>query len=78
MKERVKKFVEAYRKKTGTVCGTDATTEDFIIEGLAAGKERFGAQICPCRFYPQGKEQAAKEKIYTCPCYEMRTAGECH
>lgn len=75
--EAMRKFSEAYAKKTGTVFCIDTSVTAVVIEGLAKHKDEYGAPLCPCRHY-ENKELEVLSTYWNCPCVPMRERHECH
>jgi len=76
--DRMFKFVDKFREKTGTFGYPDPSMTEMLVEGLARNIEEVGRPLCPCQFFPEGKEEAAKESYWACPCTEMQAAKYCH
>ncbi|MBC8123545.1 MAG: ferredoxin-thioredoxin reductase [Gemmatimonadaceae bacterium] len=70
-------FAESYASKTGTYFCSVPTVTTAVLEGLALHREKYGAMLCPCRYYedPQAEVAAA---YWNCPCVPMRERKECH
>nr|YP_009502208.1 ferredoxin thioreductase subunit beta [Porolithon onkodes]ASB29809.1 ferredoxin thioreductase subunit beta [Porolithon onkodes] len=75
--EAMRKFAEAYAKRTGTVFCIDASVTAVVIEGLSKHKDQYGAPLCPCRHY-DNKELEVQGAYWNCPCVPMRERMECH
>ena len=75
--EAMRKFAEAYAKRTGTVFCIDASVTSLVIEGLSKHKDQYGAPLCPCRHY-EDKELEVRGAYWNCPCVPMRERKECH
>jgi ferredoxin-thioredoxin reductase catalytic chain len=75
--EIMRKFSEAYAKRTDTFFCADHSITNAVIEGLAKHKEELGAPLCPCRFY-EDKEAEVKSSYWNCPCVPMQERKECH
>lgn len=75
--EAMRKFSEAYAKKTGTVFCVDTSVTAVVIEGLAKHKDKYGAPLCPCRYY-EDKQIEVMNAYWNCPCVPMRERHECH
>ena len=50
---------------------------ESVIQGLSNNKEKFGAPLCPCRYYDD-KEDEISLAYWNCPCVPMRERKECH
>ena len=75
--EAMRKFSEAYAKRTGTFFCLDMTVTSVVIEGLAKHKDQYGAPLCPCRHY-EDKHAEVQVAYWNCPCVPMRERKECH
>lgn len=75
--EVMRKFSEAYAKKTGTFFCADLSVTAIVIEGLAKHKDKYGAPLCPCRHY-EDKAIEVANTYWNCPCVPMRERKECH
>ncbi len=75
--EIMRKFSEAYAKRTGTYFCADLSITTAVVEGLAKHKEELGAPLCPCRFY-EDKEAEVKASYWNCPCVPRQERKECH
>jgi ferredoxin-thioredoxin reductase catalytic chain len=77
--QRIRKYVEKYREKTGTTGHPDTSVGDAVIMGLAAHLDELGRPLCPCNFYPD-KQAELKEhgRRWVCACDEMRKWKYCH
>jgi len=75
--EAMRKFSEAYAKRTGTFFCLDISVTAAVIEGLARHKNQLGAPLCPCRHYDD-KQSEAEVAYWNCPCVPMRERKECH
>ena len=55
--KKMRVFVEKYCEKSGTtVSPVEGVTEQVIL-GLAKNVDELGRPLCPCRFYPDKKEE---------------------
>lgn len=75
--EAMRKFSEAYAKRTGTFFCLDMSVTAVVIEGLAKHKDQYGAPLCPCRHY-ENKYIETQIAYWNCPCVPMRERKECH
>nr|YP_009732188.1 ferredoxin-thioredoxin reductase beta subunit [Gracilaria spinulosa]QHS70780.1 ferredoxin-thioredoxin reductase beta subunit [Gracilaria spinulosa] len=75
--EAMRKFSEAYAKRTGTFFCSDASVTAVVIEGLARHKDSHGSPLCPCRHY-EDKSKEVLSSYWNCPCVPMRERKECH
>jgi ferredoxin-thioredoxin reductase catalytic chain len=73
----MKLFAETYAKSTNTFFCSDLEVTESVIKGLANNKEKFGAPLCPCRYY-DSKEDEISLAYWNCPCVPMRERKECH
>lgn len=73
----MRKFSEAYAKKTGTFFCSEPSVTLAVIEGLAKHKDLYGAPLCPCRHYDD-KLKEVDNVYWNCPCVPMRERKECH
>ncbi len=75
--EAMRKFSEAYAKRTGTFFCIDPSVTAVVVEGLAKHKDQYGAPLCPCRHY-EDKKAEVQAAYWNCPCVPMRERKECH
>nr|YP_010196095.1 ferredoxin thioreductase subunit b [Gracilaria caudata]UAD83492.1 ferredoxin thioreductase subunit b [Gracilaria caudata] len=75
--EAMRKFSEAYAKRTGTFFCSDISVTAVVIEGLARHKDSYGSPLCPCRHY-EDKSKEVLSSYWNCPCVPMRERKECH
>jgi ferredoxin-thioredoxin reductase catalytic chain len=75
--ELIRRFAEAYAKRTDTYFCSDPGVTAVVLEGLARHKEQLGAALCPCRHY-EDKQAEAEQAFWNCPCVPMRERKECH
>nr|YP_009314468.1 Ferredoxin thioreductase subunit b [Liagoropsis maxima]SCW22722.1 Ferredoxin thioreductase subunit b [Liagoropsis maxima] len=75
--EAMRKFSEAYAKRTGTFFCVDTSVTAVVVEGLAKHKDNYGAPLCPCRHY-EDKQAEVQAAYWNCPCVPMRERKECH
>ena len=75
--EAMRKFSEAYARRTGTFFCVDTTVTAVVVEGLAKHKDLYGAPLCPCRHY-EDKKAEVQAAYWNCPCVPMRERKECH
>lgn len=77
--EKIRKYVEKYWEKSGTSPHPNSEVTDVVIEGLNKNMEEVGRPLCPCNFYPKGKQQEiADSKEWLCACNEMKQYKYCH
>ena len=75
--DAMRKFSEAYAKRTGTFFCLDTSVTLVVIEGLAQHKDKYGSPLCPCRHYDDKVKEVAST-YWNCPCVPMRERRECH
>ena len=75
--ERVSKLVESYCKKSGTTTHPEPAITESVVLGLAKHLDDLGRPLCPCRFYPDKKEEI-KHRTWICPCDDMQIYKYCH
>lgn len=76
-RERVRTLVENYCRKSGTATHPDASVTEAVSLGLAQNLDELGKPLCPCRFYPNKKEEV-KYRTWICPCDDMQIYKYCH
>lgn len=77
-KEKISKYVEKYREKSGTCSGPDISVSEAVIDGLARNMDEVGRPLCPCNFYPDKKKEVAESRQWLCACDEMKKYKFCH
>lgn len=75
--ERVNKLVETYTRKSGTTTHPMKEVPEAVILGLAQNIDEIGRPLCPCRFYPDKKEEV-NHRTWVCPCDDMQIYKYCH
>ena len=77
--QRIRSYVENYRRKSGTSPHPDPGVTEAVIIGLASNLEEVGRPLCPCNFYPD-KEAEIREhgRRWFCACDEMKKWKYCH
>lgn len=75
--QRIRKFVEKYCAKSGTTTHPDKEVTESVVVGLAHHIDTLGKPLCPCRFYPDKKEEA-KHRTWICACDDMQIYKYCH
>ncbi|ACF13652.1 ferredoxin thioredoxin reductase beta chain [Chloroherpeton thalassium ATCC 35110] len=75
--QKIRKFIEHYCEKAGMQTHEDSSITDSIVVGLAANLEELGRPLCPCRFYPDKKEEL-KHRTWVCACDDMQIYKYCH
>jgi ferredoxin-thioredoxin reductase catalytic chain len=77
--ERIRRYVEKYRQKTGTTGHPDPEVPEAVILGLAAHLEELGKPLCPCNFYADKQAELAEHgRRWVCACDEMKKWKYCH
>jgi len=77
--ERIRKYVEKYREKTGTTSHPDPEVGGAVEKGLALHLDQLGKPLCPCNFYPDKKKELADHgRRWVCACDEMKRYKYCH
>ena len=74
---RIRKFVEKYCEKSGTATHPDHEVTEAVVMGLADNLANLGRPLCPCRFYPDKKEEV-KHRTWICACDDMQIYKYCH
>ena len=75
--KKMRVFVEKYCEKSGTtVSPVEGVTEQVIL-GLAKNVDELGRPLCPCRFYPDKKEETT-HRTWICACDDMQIYKYCH
>ena len=75
--QRIRRFVEKYCAKSGTTTHPDKEVTEAVVLGLAHHIDTLGKPLCPCRFYPDKKEEA-KHRTWICACDDMQIYKYCH
>jgi ferredoxin-thioredoxin reductase catalytic chain len=75
--QRIRKFVEKYCEKSGTVTHPDPDVTEAVVKGLAHHLDTLGKPLCPCRFYPN-KQEEATHRTWICACDDMQIYKYCH
>jgi ferredoxin-thioredoxin reductase catalytic chain len=75
--QKIKKFVEIYCAKSGTVTHPEPGITEAVVLGLAHHQETLGKPLCPCRFYPD-KQAEVKHRTWICACDDMQIYKYCH
>ena len=76
--DRVRRYVEKYRAKSGTSAHPDPDVTEAVVLGLAAHLDEFGRPLCPCNFYPDKAAELAASRRWVCACDEMKRWKYCH
>jgi ferredoxin-thioredoxin reductase catalytic chain len=75
--QRMRNFVEKYCAKSGTTTHPDKEVTEAVVLGLAHHAETLGKPLCPCRFYPDKKEEVT-HRTWICACDDMQIYKYCH
>lgn len=75
--DRMRKFVKTYCEKSGTTTHPVEDVLEGVILGLAANLDALGRPLCPCRFYPNKKEEIT-HRTWICACDDMQIYKYCH
>ncbi|HEX9255905.1 MAG TPA: ferredoxin-thioredoxin reductase catalytic domain-containing protein [Candidatus Angelobacter sp.] len=75
--QKLRRFVEKYCEKSGTTTHPDKDVTEAVVRGLAHHMDTLGKPLCPCRFYPDKKEEA-KHRTWICACDDMQIYKYCH
>jgi ferredoxin-thioredoxin reductase catalytic chain len=77
--QKIQRYVEKYREKTGTTAHADPEVTEAVVTGLAANLEDVGRPLCPCVSYEdKQKELAEHGRRWVCACDEMKKWKYCH
>lgn len=74
---RMQNLFESFSKKSGTVGHPEKEVTDSVILGLAKHLDDLGKPLCPCRFYPDKKDEIT-HRTWICPCDDMQIYKYCH
>ena len=74
---RLEHFVKKYCEKSGTSTHPDASITEAVVLGLARNADDLGRPLCPCRFYPDKREEV-KHRTWICACDDMQIYKYCH
>ena len=75
--QRIRKFVQKFCEKSGTFTHPDKAVTECVELGLAHHIDTLGKPLCPCRFYPDKKEEAT-HRTWICACDDMQIYKYCH
>ena len=75
--KRMRVFVDRYCQKSGTNTHPVEGIAEEVILGLARYTDELGRPLCPCRFYPDKKEEI-KHRTWICACDDMQIYKYCH
>jgi ferredoxin-thioredoxin reductase catalytic chain len=74
---RMRQFVQKYCEKSGTLPHPDSEVTEAVVLGLARNVDDLGRPLCPCRFYPDKKEELT-HRTWICACDDMQIYKYCH
>ncbi len=75
--QRMRRLVENFTEKSGSYTSPVEGVTESVILGLAQNVDEVGRPLCPCRFYPDKKEEI-KHRTWICPCDDMQIYKYCH
>ncbi len=75
--QRMRIFVAKYCEKSGTTTHPVEGIAEEVILGLAKHIDELGRPLCPCRFYPDKKEEIT-HRTWICACDDMQIYKYCH
>ena len=75
--EKIRKFVQGFAEKSGTMVHPNPAVTEAVVKGLASHIDELGKPLCPCNFY-KDKEAEAKLRRWICACDEMQKYKYCH
>ena len=76
--QRMRKYVDKYREKTGTTAHPDPKVTEAVVLGLAQNIDEVGRPLCPCNFYPDKQAEVDASRRWVCACDEMKRYKYCH
>jgi ferredoxin-thioredoxin reductase catalytic chain len=76
-RQRMEKFVANYCEKSGTSTHPDPEVTEVVVKGLAHHVDTLGRPLCPCRFYPDKREEI-QHRTWICACDDMQIYKYCH
>jgi ferredoxin-thioredoxin reductase catalytic chain len=74
---KARKLVEKFTVKSGTTTHPDKEVTESVVLGLADNIDTLGKPLCPCRFYPDKKEEVT-HRTWICACDDMQIYKYCH
>ncbi|MBP9673600.1 MAG: hypothetical protein KBD63_00750 [Bacteriovoracaceae bacterium] len=74
---KVEKLVKIFSEKSGTTQHPNPEVTEGVCMGLAKNIDDLGKPLCPCRFYPNKKEEVT-HRTWICPCDDMQIYKYCH
>ena len=75
--QRMRVFVDKFCEKSGSSVHPDPEVTEAVILGLAQNVDEIGRPLCPCRFYPDKKEEIT-HRTWICACDDMQIYKYCH
>ena len=75
--QRMRVFVEKFCEKSGSYVHPDPEVTEAVVLGLAQNIDEIGRPLCPCRFYPDKKEEIT-HRTWICACDDMQIYKYCH
>ena len=75
--EFMRQFAESYAKSTDTFFCSDLDVTESVIQGLSNNKEKFGAPLCPCRYY-DNKEDEIIGTVLVSQCVKEKSVNACY
>jgi ferredoxin-thioredoxin reductase catalytic chain len=77
--QKIRRYVERYREKTGTTAHPSPEVGESVIRGLAANLDELGRPLCPCNFYKDKRGELEEHgRRWVCACDEMKRWKYCH
>jgi len=76
--KKIELYVAKYREKTGTSTHPNSEVGEGVIAGLVHHLDTLGRPLCPCRFFPNKKEEVERSREWICACDEMKNYKYCH
>jgi len=73
----VDRLIAGYTRKSGTAAQPDEALRDTVTFGLARNMDETGKPLCPCRHYPDKRDEAG-HRTWICPCADMQVYKYCH
>jgi ferredoxin-thioredoxin reductase catalytic chain len=74
---RITNLVAKYCEKSGTTTHPDPEVTEAVVAGLVDNLTTLGKPLCPCRFYPDKREEV-KHRTWICACDDMQIYKYCH
>jgi ferredoxin-thioredoxin reductase catalytic chain len=76
--KRMEIYVEKYLEKTGTSAHPTEGVTEAVVKGLAGNIDELGRPLCPCKFFPDKKEELERSREWVCACDDMKIYKYCH